>query len=163
LAGPTNQSFPARHVFESDLAPDNPESGISCGKHRHLNTTQQSARLTQGVDHPTKRTSGTIIPSAPLFFANADTSLRLVAKNCAALPERTAIVVSLEQSDDLDSSASLSNRVSDDQEASLFALLRACRKDGDADKHSHFREDACGKVPAGSLNSFLEGRAPSLR
>jgi MFS superfamily sulfate permease-like transporter len=48
-------------------------------------------------------------PSAPLFFANADASLRLVAKNCAALPERTVIVLSLEQSDDLDSSASISN------------------------------------------------------
>ena len=44
-------------------------------------------------------------PNAPLFFANADAALGQVARNSEALAIGTAIVLSLEESDDLDSSA----------------------------------------------------------
>ncbi len=44
-------------------------------------------------------------PGAPLFFANADVCVGAVTKAAAALPAGIAIVLSLEQSDDLDSSA----------------------------------------------------------
>ena len=44
-------------------------------------------------------------PNAPLFFANADQCLTEVARRCAALTVGTVVVLSLEESDDLDSSA----------------------------------------------------------
>ena len=44
-------------------------------------------------------------PNAPLFFANADAALGQVARNSHALPSGTSIILSLEESDDLDSSA----------------------------------------------------------
>jgi MFS superfamily sulfate permease-like transporter len=44
-------------------------------------------------------------PNAPLFFANADAALGQIARNSQALAVGTTIVLSLEESDDLDSSA----------------------------------------------------------
>ena len=44
-------------------------------------------------------------PNAPLFFANADAALGQIARNSHALTSGTSIIVSLEESDDLDSSA----------------------------------------------------------
>lgn len=44
-------------------------------------------------------------PNAPLFFANADAAFAEIASRCDALADGTQVIVSLEESDDLDSSA----------------------------------------------------------
>jgi MFS superfamily sulfate permease-like transporter len=44
-------------------------------------------------------------PNAPLFFANAESSLAVIARRVLARPDARMVVVSLEESNDLDSSA----------------------------------------------------------
>lgn len=44
-------------------------------------------------------------PNAPLFFANADAALGEIARSSRALESGTTVILSLEESDDLDSSA----------------------------------------------------------
>lgn len=68
----------------------------------------KSRNFVDMVRHPEARAiAGTALfrPNAPLFFANAESSLAAIARRSLARPGARTIVVSLEESSDLDSSA----------------------------------------------------------
>ena len=79
-------------------APKLSELGRMPGGHDFVDMTQHADAVA---------VSGVVIfrPNAPLFFANADSIVGQVAAESTQRPASTAIVLSLEESDDLDSSA----------------------------------------------------------